>query len=95
MSESLNKDLEYLSGGTTTSEETTEEESTTTSEEITEEVVIYSEVVSDELLAEIQTQNSLLQSNYDMLTFIFIVLLFILFKTYIVHFLDSIRSMGK
>lgn len=89
---------------TTISEEVFEEESTTTSEEIfeeesitTSEEVFYSEVGYDDtlLVEELQKQNDILTSIYDVTTFIFIVLLFILFRTYVIHILEHIRSYGK
>jgi len=87
----------------TTSEEILEEESTITSEEIleeestTSEEVFYSEVVYNDtlLIEELQRQNDILTSIYDVTTFIFIAILFILFRTYVIHILEYIRSFGK
>lgn len=99
-----NDDIGYLSGEdiseevseeiTTTSEEVSEESSeevTTTSEEET------TTLVSDnsDVVALLEEQNALLSSTYDMQLYIFIVLLFILFRTYVLHIYDMIRSMGK
>ena len=91
MEETLNKDL-YELESVITSEEVFEEESITTSEE-----VFYSEVGYDDtlLVEELQKQNDILTSIYDVTTFIFIVLLFILFRTYVIHILEHIRSYGK
>ena len=103
-----NDDIGYLSGEdiseevseeiTTTSEEVSEESSeevtTTSEEELEEEITI---LVSDnsDVIALLEEQNALFSSIYDIQVFIFIVLLFILFRTYVLHIFDMIRSMGK
>ena len=83
---------------TTTSEEISEEsseENTTTSEEVPEEETTTLVNDNSDVIALLEEQNVLLSSTYDMQVFIFIVLLFILFRTYVLHIFDMIRSMGK
>lgn len=101
--ETLNKDLEELEGTTTAvleeenaEESTLEEESALPEEENSEEEVI-SEVVIDTttIVSELQVQNGLLQQCNDTLAIILIVVLFMLFRTYVTHTWEHIRSIGK
>ncbi len=83
---------------TTTSGEISEEineESTTTSGEEFEEDATTLVADNSDVVALLEEQNSILSSSYDMQVFIFIVLLFILFRTYVLHIFDMIRSFGK
>lgn len=95
-----NDDMNYLYGNseevTTTSEETSEEV-TTTSEEITEEISeeVTTVIDNSEIVTLLESQNLLLMNLYDVSLYIFIVLLFILFRTYVLHIFDMIRNMGK
>lgn len=106
--ETLNKDLEEFNNEI--SEETTENASDSTTAAVenseSEEIIVYeteiesaeteNEVYSYEVLVqEIQTQNEIIQQGNDTLSFILIVLLFILFKTYVVHTWEHIRNIGK
>lgn len=87
---------EEISEDATTALEENSEETTATSEEDIEE--ISEEInVSDnsDIIVLLEEQNGWLANLYDVSLYIFIVLLFILFRTYVIHIFDMIRSMGK
>lgn len=78
-----------------TSESTSESTSEKVSEMVKEEVATTIDVDTESIVAEMQTQNTLMQGCYDMLAIIVIVLLFLLFKSYVVHIFEFIKSIGK